>query len=110
MKAVSYSLGVTAAFTGAALRQSSGQSEVTYLDVALLINQNIGRLQVAMNNVLRMEEPHGTEQVVNYQINVVWRHLQLPTLGEKAPQVCIHELHHNENAAAGAYNWGLIFR
>ena len=109
-EAVSQPLSVAAAFAGAALRQSARQPEVTNLDVALLINQNIGRLQVSMNNVLGMEEPHGAEQVVNYQIDVFWRHLKFSVLGEKAPQVCIHEFHHYENAAAGALYLGLIFR
>ena len=62
-----------------------------------------------MNNVLGMEEPHGTQQVVNYQIDVVWRHLELPVLGEKKPQVCVHEIHHYEDAAACALDLRFIF-
>lgn len=55
----------------AAVWQGSGESEVTYFDLAILVDQYVRRLDVSVDNVRRVQVLEGTEQVVQDQLHVL---------------------------------------
>ena len=58
--AVAHALGVATALAHAALGQSTRYTEVTNLHIAILVDENILRLDVPMKNVGGVQKLHGT--------------------------------------------------
>ena len=75
------------------VKYKSGDGESRYLpnlQVAVLIEQNIARLQIAMDDVGGVEEFEGAQHLVDEILNVLSE--QLLPRPDHSTQICLHEL------------------
>jgi hypothetical protein len=57
------------------VRHTSRETKVTYLNVAVLVNQNIGRLDVPVHDIGLMNLVQNTEHVIHDYDDMVFRQL-----------------------------------
>lgn len=72
---VSYPLGAATSLANAAIWQATSDSIVANLDVAFVIDQNISRLEIPMDNISSMKIFDTTKQVVKSEDQVSFREL-----------------------------------
>lgn len=83
----------------------AGKTEVAELDSAVLVNKNVGRLEVSMNDVALMEVLDSTKQVVNYRGDM--QKLQVDTAFNYFLEIALGELHdHVEGFETVGFFWG----
>ena len=70
------------------LWHGSSHSEVTDLDLALIIHENIGWLQVSVNDIGRVHEVYSTEQIVHNVFEMILTKLNLAPVMEQGSDVC----------------------
>ncbi len=64
-RSLPWHLPLGAAATGGEVREASGQAEAAQLDAPVLVQQHVGRLQVAVDHALRVQELRGGSGAVS---------------------------------------------
>lgn len=78
-------------------RVTSSETKVANFHIAIGVDQQVCRLDVAVQDVGSMHEVHGTEEVVQQLEQVILCELNLRHRLENLLDVCLHELQHEEN-------------
>src|ERR1041385_563681 len=73
-----------------------GQTEIQHFYLASLGNEDVRRLDVAVNNSLRMSTIEGIGDLLSVAKNLC--HRNLLALGQVAQRLAFQQLHHNEVA------------
>lgn len=76
----------------------SREPEVAEPYAAVMVDQDVGRLNVPMHDACRVQEVHGAEHIINEIDNMVWREwlYLVRYLVEYFSEVTFHVLHYHE--------------
>ena len=91
------SLGVAASLPEKALREWSWDSKITYFHLRLLVNKNVLRLQVSVDNVGWVDKLKAAEEVVEDQDQVGLWEVAALAHGYERLKIGFDVFHHNEN-------------
>ena len=75
--------------------ECSGKTKVANFDIAILVNEHIGRLDVSVNYIAAMQKSNSAQEVVNYGYNVVFLNHALGDAGKQLLEIKTKALLHD---------------
>lgn len=92
------------------LRSLPREPEVTKLSPTIIVNQNVGRLDVPMENVGGVQVVQRADNIVHYYLDVLLAEVELLVLRQHLAQVTLLTVHDNEEVLKRILSGGVDLR
>ena len=93
---------------GFLLHFASREAEVTYLDLTVVVYQNITWFQISVHDARWVNEIYSVQNIVHYNDDVIQTNVEGVKVHHQAGQVLVSELHHNEEPIRHLYRWRVL--
>ena len=78
------------------LRSATSQSEVTEASSAVVVNEDVGRLDISMHDIGRVQIVNRAEDIIHDYFDVLISEVKVLKVAEKLSKICFFRVHYNE--------------